>query len=128
MGYGNRILLPDIPKEQWSDFRTDFENSMTLKDIADKYHCDPRTVKTALPLNRGSSDFGKWTTPKKLEAYKNSIITAISHGDDFKSLSNLSQRITSEIQKDGYSGSERTVRNYLCTMPEVKALLEKQKK
>ena len=58
MGYGNRILLPDIPKEQWSDFRTDFENGMTLKDIADKYHCDPRTVKTALPLNRGSSDFG----------------------------------------------------------------------
>ena len=41
MGSGKkneRLLLPDIPREQWSDFRTDFEAGMTLKDIAVKYH------------------------------------------------------------------------------------------
>lgn len=121
-----RILLPDIPKEQWSDFRADFESGMTLKDIAVKYHCDPRTVRTALPLNRGSNDFGKWTSPKKLEAHIDSISKVLCSTAQFKSLSNLSQHITSEIQKVGYTGGERTVRNYLYTRPEVKALLETQ--
>ena len=99
---------------------------MTLKDIATKYHCDPRTVRTSLPLNRGSSDFGKWTSPKKLEAHIDSISRVICTTTGFKSLSNLSQHITSEIQKEGYTGGERTVRNYLHTRPEIKALLELQ--
>jgi len=74
-----RILLPDIPEEQWSDFRIDYENGITLKEIALKYHCDPRTVRTALPLNRGSIDFGKWASPKKLEAHIDSISQALSN-------------------------------------------------
>lgn len=123
-----RILLPDIPKEQWSDFRIDYENGMTLKEIASKYHCDPRTVRTALPLNRGSTDFGKWVSPKKLEAHIDSISKVLCYTTQIKSLSNLSQHITSEIQKDGYTGGERTVRNYLHTRPDVKALLEKQQR
>ena len=129
MGSGKkneRLLLPDLPREQWSDFRADFEAGMTLKDIATKYHCDPRTVRTSLPLNRGSSDFGKWTSPKKLEAHIDSISRVICTTTGFKSLSTLSQHITSEIQKEGYTGGERTVRNYLHTRPEIKALLELQ--
>ena len=65
---GERIVLPDIPKEQWSDFRSDYEAGMTLADIAVKYYCDPRTVRTALSLNRGSNDFGKRIVPKKADA------------------------------------------------------------
>lgn len=123
-----RIVLPNIPQEQWSDFRVDFENGMTLKDIAAKYHCDPRTVRSSLSLNRGSSDFGKWSVPTKLEHHIDAVSKVIKNSDDIKSLSNLSQYITSEIQKNGYTGSERTVRNYLYTRPDVKALLEKQQR
>ena len=129
MGSGkksNRIMLPDIPQDQWSDFRVDFENGISLKDIASKHHCDPRTVKAALPRNRGSADFGKWAFPKKLEAHMDSSSRVIDSSPPFRTLTNLSHHITAEIQKEGYTGGERTVRNYLNTKPEIKALLEKQ--
>lgn len=117
-----RILLPDIPKEQWSDFRADYESGMTMAEIASKYYCDARTVSKALHLNRGSSDFGKRIQPKKLEPHEETISRLLRNTADYKSLSKLSQHITSEIQKEGYSGGERTVRNYLQTRSDVKAL------
>ena len=125
---GERIVLPDVPKEQWSDFRVDYEAGMTLADIAVKYYCDPRTVKTALSLNRGSHDFGKRIVPKKLDPHLESISATIQRTKRIKSLSKLSQQITTELQKDGYTGGERTVRNYLYNRPDVKAMLETQQK
>ena len=125
---GEHIVLPTIPQEQWSDFRVDYESGMTLKDIAAKYYCDSRTVKTALSLNRGSSDFGKRIVPKKLDRYIDSISESLQQTKQIKSLSKLSQEITSNLQMDGYSGGERTVRNYLGTRPDVKVLLEHQQK
>ena len=43
-----RLSLPDLPEEKWSDFRKDHEGGMTLKAIAEKYMCDPRTVRNYL--------------------------------------------------------------------------------
>ncbi len=124
----NSVYLPDIPKEQWSDFRSDYESGMTMAEIASKYYCDPRTVSKALHLNRGSSDLGKKTQPKKLEPHEGTITRLVRNTSDYKSLSKLSQHVTAEIQKEGYSGGERTVRNYLKTRPDVKALSKTQQK
>ena len=131
MGSGKtaeRIVLPNVPRELWSDFRIDFENGMSLKDIASKYYCDPRTVRAALSNNRGSADFGKWSSQKKLEAHIDSISAVISDTTQIKSLSELSRQITSKIQEEGYSGGERTVRNYLSSRSDVKNLLEIQQR
>lgn len=123
-----RIVLPDIPKEQWSDFRADYESGMTMKEIASKYFCDPRTVSSALSLNRGSSDFSKRIQPKKLAPHERTIAQLVRDTTEYKSLLKLSRRITAELQKEGYSGGERTVRNYLQTRPDVKALSKIQQK
>ena len=124
----NSVYLPDIPKEQWSDFRVDYESGMTMKEIASKYYCDPRTVSSALSLNRGSSDFSKRIQPRKLDPHEETISRLVRNTSDYKSLSKLSQHVTSELQKEGYSGGERTVRNYLKTRPDVKALSKTQQK
>lgn len=123
-----RILLPDLPKEQWSDFRADYESGLTMTEIASKYHCDSRTVSKALHLNRGSSDFGKRIQPKKLEPHEETIAKLVCQTTEYKSLLKLSRRITAELQKEGYSGGERTVRNYLQTRSDVKALSKTQQK
>ena len=122
------VYLSDIPNEQWSDFRVDYESGMTMMEIASKYYCDPRSVSTALSLNRGSADLGKRTQPKKLELHEETISRLVRNTSDYKSLSRLSQHVTSELQKEGYSGGERTVRNYLKTRPDVKALSKTQQK
>ena len=123
-----RLVLPHILRDEWCDFRIDFESGMTLKDIAAKYHCDPRTVRSAIANNRCSAHIGKWTAQKKLEAHLDAIEKVLDRTTSIKSLSKLSQQITSEIQQEGYSGGERTVRNYLYSRSDVKALIEIQQK
>ena len=46
-----RLNPPDIPEKEWSDFRCDYESGMTLKMIAEKYFCDPRTVRKSIMTN-----------------------------------------------------------------------------
>jgi len=67
----NRICLnlPEISSDKWSDFRREYEQGKTLKQIALEYHCDPRTVRKCLFLNHGSNDIGKQHCTKKLTAY-----------------------------------------------------------
>ena len=67
----NRICLnlPEISSDKWSDFRREYEQGKTLKQIALEYHCDPRTVRKCLFLNQGSNDIGKQHCTKKLTAY-----------------------------------------------------------
>ena len=50
----NRICLnlPEISSDKWSDFRREYEQGKTLKQIALEYHCDPRTVRKCLFLNQ----------------------------------------------------------------------------
>ena len=43
--------LPALPSEEWCDFRKDYEAGMTMKSIAEKYMCDPRTVRNHLRSN-----------------------------------------------------------------------------
>ena len=65
--------LPEIPPDEWCDFRLEYEQGKTLKQIASDYHCDPRTVRKSLFLNQGSNDIGKQNCSKKITAFVSRI-------------------------------------------------------
>lgn len=115
-----RIPLPDIPTDQWCDFRRDYESGMTFKKIAEKYCCDPRTVKRCIWYNKSSAELGSQTKPTKIADFVDLIETEyqkIVFGQSFASeeigICEISERITEVLKQNGYTGGERTVRNYL---------------
>ena len=93
---------------------------MTLKMIAEKYFCDPRTVRKCIMANKSSSEIGKQSEPTKLAAYVGQIDSLYQ---DFilmqqtlhkkSGICDISRKITRILADEGYTGSERTVRNYL---------------
>ena len=139
------LELPEIPSDKWCDFRREYEQGKTLKQIAFEYHCDPRTVRKCLFLNQGSNDIGKQNCTKKLTPFipiidglyqeytgiDDPIISspdtdgkavATNHLASFKGanvkeygICKMSKLITDQITAAGYTGSERTVRNYLSS-------------
>ena len=123
-----RIECPNIPPEEWCDYRRDYEAGLSLECIAQKYGCDHQTVRNAIIKNKGSCDIGKKTTPRKISDYTREIdrLIELYCKDHGLSMLRLSTQITSELKKSGYPGSERTVRNHLHTLPQVKALLERE--
>ena len=108
-----RLTLPDLPKEKWCDFRIDYETGMTLKEIGAKYICDPRTVKRNLQLNIGSTRIGYRHTPTILAPYLSLIDHYLKIHDDHSGICRASDQLTKQLRDAGYTGSERTVRNYL---------------
>lgn len=106
---------PGIPPEKWCDFRIDFESGMTLKQIAEKYFCDQRTVRNCIIMNKSSYDLGKQYAPTKLQPYEEQIQTLYAQytSEDHPGITRISRLITETISQSGYRGSERTVRNYL---------------
>ena len=115
-----RIPLPDIPEDQWCDFRRDYESGMTFKKIAEKYVCDSRTVKSCILNNKSSTELGSQRKPTKIAAFVDLIDTEyreIVFDQNFNSeesgICEISERITEVLKQNGYIGGERTVRNYL---------------
>ena len=115
-----RIPLPDLPEYEWCDFRCDYESGMTLKDVAEKYFCDPRTVRRCIFSNKSSGELGKQMEPTKLAAFSeqiDSLYWEIAEAQEILKkkfgICDISRRITAELAAEGYTGSERTVRNYL---------------
>ena len=115
-----RIPLPDIPTDQWCDFRRDYESGMTFKKIAEKYVCDSRTVKSCILNNKSSNELGSQRKPTKIASFVDLIDTEyqeIVFGKSFASeeigICEISERITEWLKQNGYTGGERTVRNYL---------------
>ena len=105
-----------LPKDQWCDFRMDFETGMTLKQIAEKYCCDARTVRSCIQKNKPSSSLGKKSTDPILQPYRELIDTYMKQNsmhDD--SIYQYSRELTEYLTVHGYTGSERTVRNELKT-------------
>ena len=112
--------IPDIPESEWCDLRRDYESGMTLKKIAEKHHCDPRTVGKCIRDNTPSSEIGKQKKPTKLAAFVDQIdteyrriITDPGFVSDTEGICGISKRITDMITRNGYTGGERTVREYL---------------
>ena len=114
-----RFHPPDIGSRTPCDFRMDLDAGMTLKQIAEKYLCDQRTVRTCILLNKSSRELGKQYAPTKLEPFEEEVRTLYqsykkqSSGQKEFTTLKISRQITDIITDHGYTGSERTVRNYL---------------
>ena len=115
-----RMDLPDIPKESWCDFRVDYESGMTLKAIGCKYVCDPRTVRKCILANRSSTEIGKWLGKTKvgdfvikIDALYRLYTSDPDHIPNNPGICEISGKIAEELRAEGYTGGERTVRNYL---------------
>jgi len=115
-----RIPLPNYPEREWCDFRRDYESGMTYKKIVEKYCCDPRTVKRCIWYNKSSIELGSQTKPTKIAAFVDlidaeycEIVFGQSDHTETPGICDISDRITEVLKQNGYTGGERTVRNYL---------------
>lgn len=114
----SKIKIPsNIPPSEWCDFRKDYKSGMSLHAIGEKYFCDPRTVRNCIIRNKSSSELGRKSTLSILEPYHREI-QQILHEMSGEEISVYKQSIavTRRLKDSGYSGSERTVRNYLKNM------------
>jgi len=124
----NKRKIPtpnDIPPDKWCDFRIDYESGMSLNQIAEKYFCDSRTVRAAIIQNRSSDSLGRRNAPTKLSSYEDRITSLLSRNNNYRSIHQMSMEITKQLRNAGYSGSERTVRNYLARTPYAQACVSK---
>lgn len=119
-----RLAVPDIPKDEWCDFRKDYESGLSLVQIGEKYYCDPRTAKMAIIHNKSSNNLGKRVRPSILSGYEKKIPELWQKNLEMQSLFSVSKNITENLREEGFTGSERTVRNYLKRQPYVMAYLE----
>ena len=126
-----RFTLPDLPKSQWCDIRTTYiEKNLTLSELADIYKCDARTIKACLIRNKSSGALGKKSTPTRIDPFKDDLQSLIEQHlqhlpESIHSIYQLSRHLMPLLNDCGYTGSERTLRNYLYTHPAIKALFEK---
>ena len=127
-----RFPMPDIPRELWCDFRIDFvEKGMTLTQLAEKYYCDPRTVRSCIQHNKSSFQLGKKSTPTRIQVYEKQVRELLIHNlkelpPHVSTVYGLSHYLYPLLMEKGYQGSERTLRNHLQKQPYIKALLEQQ--
>ena len=129
-----RFTLPDLPREQWCDFRIAYEEgNRTLVQLAEEYMCDPRTVKSCILRNKSSSSLGKKSVPTQIDLCKDEIRETLRKTlpdlpETVHSIYQLSNYLLPILREQGYKGSERTLRNYLHMHPNIKALFEKNHK
>ena len=113
-----QFQVPDIPEEQWCEARSLLENGMTLSQISQRLHCDPRTIKAC--ILRNSDHLDRKNMPRIMEPYEEFVRQLLSSGEfnsitSFGRISKIIYRLLKE-QTD-YKGSEKTVRNYLAELP-----------
>lgn len=115
-----RLLIDDqIPEEQWSDARRQYileEKSLSL--IGKEQHMDPRTVSKLVKNNWNFDRVGKHQSPSKVEPYADAILDLLTSGcfHRYSGIMTVSEKILAHIRSLGYTGSERTLREYLKTI------------
>lgn len=115
-----RLLIDDrIPEEQWSDARRQYileEKSLSL--IGKEQHMDPRTVSKLVKNNWNFDRVGKHQSPSKVEPYAGAILDLLTSGcfHRYSGIMTVSEKILARIRSLGYTGSERTLREYLKTI------------
>ena len=125
-----RFTMPDLPRQQWCDIRlTYIERNLTLSELADLYKCDSRTIKACLIRNKSSKSIGKKSTPTRIDLCRSELKELLSLHlqelpEDIHSVYALSSHLYPLLKEKGYTGSERTLRNYLHNDPAIKSVFE----
>lgn len=115
-----RLLIDDqIPEEQWSDARRQYIlEEKSLGRIGKEQHMDPRTVSKLVKNNWNFDRVGKHQSPSKVEPYSDAILDFLTSGcfQRYSGIMTVSEKILARIRSLGYTGSERTLREYLKTI------------
>ena len=120
-----------IPEAQWSDVRREYlVEGKSFAQIARERCCDERTVARLVKENLNFADVGKKQTPSKIEGFQGSVERHLKSGkfkdDDLITI--LSARLLPILQGEGFCGSERTLREYLKTLPWRTWIIGEQKR
>ena len=115
-----RLQIDDqIPEEQWSDARRQYIlEEKSLGRIGKEQHMDPRTVSKLVKNNWNFDRVGKHQSPSKVEPYAGAILDLLTSGcfHRYSGIMTVSEKILARIRSLGYTGSERTLREYLKTI------------
>ena len=115
-----RLQIDDqIPEEQWSDARRQYIlEEKSLGRIGKEQHMDPRTVSKLVKNNLNFDRVGKHQSPSKVEPYADAILDFLTSGcfQRYSGIMTVSEKILARIRSLGYTGSERTLREYLKTI------------
>ena len=114
-GDKNPLFLPDWFSTPISKPRLLYESGKTITEIARIIGCDRRTAARLIKENLDISDIGKWHSENtKLYRYIGLIRSCIdTEMRKHSSLLSFSKYLFHRLKKEGYTGSERTIRNYL---------------
>lgn len=106
-----------IPESEWKRPRREyFQEGKTLAQLAEKHFLDYRTVRRLIQQNDDWDDLNKH--PSALDPYKPMIIEIMEHTRSPSpiGITTISIRIHETLREAGYTGSERTVRNYIRSL------------
>lgn len=118
-GHSPQFIAPDIPPEEWCRARKQFESGKTMLEIANARGCDPRTIKACILCNDDKLDSQR--APRLVDAYVPIIGALLRSGifQDAPSLRSLARQLQTQLHiMTDYTGSEKTLRNYLETLPD----------
>ena len=102
-------------------------------DLPKRQNCQKNSIRFQMPDLPPEMwcDFrvGKQSVPTKIQIYephiRNLLLNMKTVPDDICTIYSLSRYLYPLLQQQGYTGSERTLRNHLSSQPYIKAFLEK---
>lgn len=98
-------IIDSIPEALWCEARVLYiKKQMTVREIANVFHCDVRTVSRMIRENQERDEIGKQRTPNKIDAYKEAIGLLLT-GEQFKGMHQISavaDALFEELQPQGY--------------------------
>ena len=120
-GTRQRLIIADaIPEAQWCDVRREYlVEGKTVAQIAHERGCGVRAVSRLIKSNRNYSEIGKRQTPSVLDGYHEKIEVMLKNIDYHEGyqITLISTTLFPILQAEGYQGSERTLRDYIRTLP-----------
>lgn len=116
-----RLQLHDqIPVAKWSDARRAYYiEGKTLAQISLEQFLDTRTIRRLILYNLSFNDCGKHTAPKQTSNYEDIIVRSLCTGLFAKhsAIMGVSTKIFEYLKTIGYEGGERSVREYIKSLP-----------
>ena len=113
-------ITDNIPESEWCDARAAYLLAdKTVQEIADEQGCEARAISRLIRENRSFSELGKKRTPSMVDGFQDTIEQMLRSESfaDMRQITIVSKHLLEMIGPLGYQGSERTLRDYLKSIP-----------
>lgn len=116
-----RLQIDDnLPESEWCDVRIEYlKDGKTVAQIAEERGCETRAISRMIKGNRSFSDLGRKRTPYRMDGYQETVERLLKSGafSDASQIMAITRKLLQHLRPLGYTGSERTLRDYLQTLP-----------